>query len=87
MLLLFAQETTQMAMLQYFERMGLGALNAVVFALIGIALAIFGFKLFDWMTPGKLDEEILQKQNVAAAVLTGFFLLGVCIIVAAAIHG
>jgi uncharacterized membrane protein YjfL (UPF0719 family) len=50
-------------------------------------LAIVGFKLFDKVTPGKLDEEILQKQNMAAAILAGAFILGICIIVAAAVHG
>ena len=50
-------------------------------------MAIVGFMLFDKLTPGKLDEEILQKQNNAAAILAGAFVLGVCIIVAAAIHG
>jgi uncharacterized membrane protein YjfL (UPF0719 family) len=64
-----------------------GAVNATLFASLGIVLAIVAFKLFDWLTPGKLAEEILQKQNIAAAIVAGFFILGVCIIVAAAIHG
>jgi putative membrane protein len=66
---------------------GMAIVATLVFGAIGIVLAIVGFKLFDKMTPGKLDEEILQKQNVAAAVLAGAFLLGICIIIAAAIHG
>jgi putative membrane protein len=81
---LFAQEPT---VLWNFERLGHSMFNVVVFALLGIALAIFGFKIFDKLTPGKLDEEILQKQNIAAAILAGAFILGVCIIVAACVHG
>jgi putative membrane protein len=83
---LFAQdETIDYALLA--NRTFFPAFNAILFAVIGIVLAIFGFKLFDWMTPGKLDEEILQKQNMAAAIMAGAFIVGVCIIVAAAIHG
>jgi uncharacterized membrane protein YjfL (UPF0719 family) len=83
--ILFAQEQQTTIMTQ-LERLGTNMFMAVVFALLGIALAILGFKLFDKMTPGKLDEEILHKQNNAAAILAGAFVLGVCIIIAAAIH-
>lgn len=65
----------------------MAVLSTVVFGTIGIILAIVGFKLFDKLTPGKLDEEILQKQNIAAAILAAAFILGICIIVAAAVHG
>lgn len=84
-LFLFAQE--QAAFLSQLERLGNSVLNVVIFAVLGIVLAIIGFKVFDKLTPGKLDEEILQKQNIAAAILAGAFILGICIIVAAAVHG
>ncbi len=81
-LLLFAEEQS----IQW-GKLGNGVFNVLVFAILGIVLAIVGFKLFDMLTPGKLDDEILQKQNIAAAILAGAFILGICIIVAAAIHG
>src|SRR5262245_31222501 len=59
------------------------ALASVIFGLIGIGLAIFGFKLFDWLTPGSFQEEVLQKNNIAAAILAGAFLIGISLIVAA----
>jgi uncharacterized membrane protein YjfL (UPF0719 family) len=65
---------------------GMAIVSTLVFGAIGIVMAIIGFKLFDKLTPGKLDEEILHKQNIAAAILAGAFILGVCIIIAAAIH-
>lgn len=58
---------------------------STLFGLLGIVLAILGFKLLDWVTPGKLQEEILQKGNIAASILVGAFLIGLCIILAAAI--
>jgi len=68
------------------QTFGMAVLATLIFAVIGIVMAILGFKVLDKLTPGNLDEEILQKQNVAAAILAGAFILGVCIIVAAAIH-
>ena len=60
-------------------------LASALFGLLGILLAILGFKLLDWVTPGKLQDEILQKGNIAASIVVGAFLIGLCIILAAAI--
>jgi putative membrane protein len=54
----------------------------LMFGGLGIGLAILGFKLFDLLTPGKLEEEIVNKQNIAAAILGGAIVIGICIIVA-----
>jgi uncharacterized membrane protein YjfL (UPF0719 family) len=62
-------------------------LTAIAFGVVGISLAVVGFKALDKLTPGHLAEEILHKQNIAAAILAGAFILGFSIIVAAAIHG
>jgi len=52
------------------------------------------WKVMHWITPGKLDEEILgnnteanfKAPNVALAIIVGALALGFCIIIAAAIH-
>lgn len=62
-------------------------LSMVVFALVGIITAIAGYRLFDKFTPGDLHKEILENKNVAAAIIAGAVILGVSIIVAAAIMG
>jgi len=67
--------------------LGQGLFYMVIFAVVGIALAILGYKLFDLATPGKLHEEIIQNKNIAAALVGGSVIIGVCIIVAAAIVG
>lgn len=56
----------------------------LLFAAIGIAAAIAGYKLFDKCTPGDLHKEILEHKNVAAAIVAAAVILGVCLIVAAA---
>ena len=58
-----------------------------LFAAIGIALAIIGYKIFDKATPGNLHKEILENKNIAAAIVAASVILGVSIIVAAAMLG
>ncbi len=58
---------------------------SALFGVTGIALAIAGFKLFDLLTPGNLQKEIFENRNMAAAILAGAFIIGVCIVVAAAV--
>lgn len=59
----------------------------VLFSAVGIVAAIAGYKLFDKCTPGDLHKEILENRNVAAAIVAGAVVLGVCIIIAAAMLG
>lgn len=62
-------------------------LNSLLYSGIGIAVFVIGFVILDLLTPGKLWEEINQKQNVAVAVFAGLIALGLSVIIAAAIHG
>ena len=61
--------------------------HMLVFAFVGVIAAIVGYKLFDKCTPGELHREILENRNTAAAVVAAAVILGVCLIVAAAIVG
>jgi putative membrane protein len=66
----------------------LGAIvGSVVFALIGVLIFWLCFVIIDKLTPYDLWGEIIQKQNVALGVVVAAMSLGICIIVAAAIHG
>jgi len=66
---------------------GEALLYMLVFAVAGIVMAILGYKLFDKFTPGDLHKEIIDKQNVAAAVIAAAVVLGICIIIAASMIG
>jgi len=61
--------------------------NVLIFAVIGIAAAIIGFKVFDWCTPGDLQKEIIENKNIAAAIVAAAAILGVSIIIAASMLG
>ena len=65
--------------------MGQALLNSVIFGSLGIILAVIGFKVFD-KALGRVDLEAeICKGNIAAAILSGAVVIGVCILVAAAI--
>jgi putative membrane protein len=68
-----------------WEQFVWAVLTTLTFGAIGIVLAFIGFKLFDMLTPGKLEEEIVQKQNMAAAILGAAIVVGICLIVARAV--
>lgn len=56
-------------------------LSTVIFSLLGIVLAIVGFKLFDLAIKFDIEREICEKNNMAAALLASAVVLGTCIIV------
>lgn len=61
--------------------------GAILYTLIGVAMFWISFAVLDKITPYKLWEELLEKQNVALGIVVGAMSLGICVIVAAAIHG
>jgi uncharacterized membrane protein YjfL (UPF0719 family) len=69
------------------QSLGQALLYMLLFAGVGIVAAIGGYKIFDKCTPGHLNKEILEHRNVAAAIIGGAVILGVCIIIAAAMLG
>ena len=62
-----------------------GIASTLVFGIIGIILAIVGFKLFDAAISFNVEKEICENKNVAAAILAGSVVLGISIIVAVSI--
>ena len=61
------------------------ALLSLLFAVLGFAMLFAGYKLFDIWTPADLSQKIFEEGNVAAAVMLGAFVIGLAIVVAAAI--
>ncbi len=55
--------------------------STVAFGLIAILLVVVGYKIFDKLCP-KLDfDELLNKGNIAMAIVIGSFILGLCHVV------
>jgi uncharacterized membrane protein YjfL (UPF0719 family) len=61
--------------------------GSILYALVGVVVFWGCFVLIDKLTPYKLWDELVEKQNVALAIVVGAMALGVSIIVAAAVHG
>lgn len=57
------------------------------YALLGIVVFVASFILVDKLTPGELWKEIIERQNLAVAILAGAVALGLSMIISAAIHG
>lgn len=62
-------------------------LGSVVYSVIGIAILIIAYVIFEKITPENLRKEIIEKQNTALAIVSGSFILAIAIIIATAIHG
>lgn len=60
--------------------------NAIIYAAIGIVIFAGAFLVLDKVTPYNLWKEIVQEHNQALALLLGAMSLGICIIIAAAVH-
>ena len=70
------------------ESFGMAVVSTLVFGLIGVLLALVGYKLFDWLTPRvHVELELAEKHNIAVAIVIAAVVLGISHVVAAAIAG
>jgi putative membrane protein len=60
--------------------------SALVFTFLGILIFVAAFIVMDKVTPYHLWKEIVQEHNMALAILVGAMSIGICIIIASAIH-
>jgi putative membrane protein len=61
--------------------------GSILYALVGVAMFWVSFIIIDKVTPYNLWEELVEKQNVALAIVVGALTIGLSMIVAAAVHG
>ena len=67
------------------DNAGTNALISLLFAVLGFVLLFVGFRLFDILTPTDLSKKVFEEANVAAAIVTGAFVIALAIVIAAAI--
>jgi uncharacterized membrane protein YjfL (UPF0719 family) len=60
-------------------------LDASLFGVAGIALLIVGYYIWELVTPYNLRRELQDNKNVAVAVVVAAFILGMAIVIAAAL--
>ena len=61
-------------------------LNALAFAILGVLVFVVAFAIVVKLAPFHVWKEIVEERNVAAAILAGAVALGLCWIIAAAMH-
>jgi putative membrane protein len=70
------------------DQIKLGALiSSLVYSFLGVLVFWVSFLIIDRLTPYHLWKEIIEEKNTALAIIVGAIAIGICIIVAAAIHG
>ncbi len=62
-------------------------LGSVLYAVIGVLVFWISFVIVDKLTPYKLWEEIVERRNIALAIVVGAMCLSIGMIVSAAIKG
>jgi putative membrane protein len=58
---------------------------SLIYGVLGIVLTIAGYKIFDWITPIDVERELGEKQNIAVAIVAAAVIIGIAIVVSAAI--
>jgi uncharacterized membrane protein YjfL (UPF0719 family) len=61
--------------------------GSMLFALIGVVVFWLCFVIIDKLTPYDLWNEIVEKKNVALAIVVGAMCIAIGLIVAASVHG
>ncbi|MEO7056384.1 MAG: DUF350 domain-containing protein [Caldimonas sp.] len=61
--------------------------GSILYALIGVFIFWICFVIVDKITPYRLWDEIVEKKNMALAIVVGSMCIAIGMIVAAAVHG
>ena len=74
-----------LALISDWNGFGAALLATAIFGLVGIGLMLLGFKIFDRMTPKlDLEKELGENKNIAVAIVIASVIIGISIVVAAA---
>jgi len=60
---------------------------SIIFSLIGIVILLLTFWIVEKITPENLWKQVVEKQNMALAVMAAGFMIAMAIIISSAIHG
>ena len=62
-------------------------INSILYSFLGIGILLLCYFIIEKLTPERTWHEISKNQNVALAIIFGAFIIGISIIISAAIHG
>jgi len=61
--------------------------NSLIFSLLGIIILLVAYSIIEKLTPENTWKEIVQKNNIAVAIVFAALIIGMSMIISAAIHG
>ncbi len=61
--------------------------NSLIFSLLGIIILLIAYFIIEKLTPENTWKEIVQKNNIAVAIVFAALIIGMSMIISAAIHG
>jgi putative membrane protein len=70
-----------------WDTFGKNVLSSLVFTAIGLVFFGAAFWIICKMVPFSVRKEIEEDQNTSLAILIGSVIIGIAIIIAAAVHG
>ena len=62
-------------------------INSIVYSLVGIAILLVVYFIIEKITPENTWKEVVEKNNIAVAIVLAAFIIGISMIISAAIHG
>jgi putative membrane protein len=60
-------------------------LTSVVYGLVGMILLLIGYYVYELITPWSVKDELISHRNPAVGLVVAAFILGMAIVIAAAI--
>ena len=64
-----------------------GLTNSVVYSLVGIVILLIAYLIVEKLTPENSWKEIVENKNMALAIVFAAFIIGISLIISAALHG
>ena len=61
--------------------------SSLVFTIVGLFFFVLAFVLIQKVTPFSIRKEIEEDHNTAMAIVIGAVIIGIALIVSAAVHG
>ncbi|MRX39167.1 DUF350 domain-containing protein [Flavobacterium sp. LC2016-23] len=62
-------------------------INSILFSFLGIIILLAAYFVIEKITPENTWKEVVEKNNVAVAIVLAAFIIGISMIISAAIHG
>ncbi len=61
--------------------------DSILYSVLGTVVLLAAFAVIEKLLPFSLRKEVAEDQNVALGIILGAFILGVSVIISAAIRG